>query len=137
MAIPKPLLFAGFIAAGFACFKGYTQLVKEPQCTTAACQCAKPYTEINDRWRAVSQPAVGKGPWGKPMGDVAKDSDRCADGTPTGVGGGEWYRFMGTRGDVIPINKPDTDMCGTLVRLLHQLAALPVAGRTGSRAGVS
>ena len=63
-------------------------------------QCAEPYKTISDDWRSVSHD--DKGPGGKVAGDVPVGS-LCDDNMkPTGIGGGNWYRFKGNAGDALP-----------------------------------
>lgn len=78
-------------------------------------QCARPYANVSDTWRAISN--GGYGPGGKIM------ADRGPNGFPlmgcgsrykaTGVGGGSWYRFTGVGGDALPLTSPGENHCGT------------------------
>jgi hypothetical protein len=91
------------------CESGWTG----PQCNTvdADPQCSLPYTNITDPWRSVKH--NDKGPGGKVAGDV-QIGTLCDDNMKaTGVGGGRWYRFVGSAGDRLPTSPPGIFKCGT------------------------
>jgi hypothetical protein len=63
-------------------------------------QCGQPYTTVGDSWRAVAN-------------TVDNHHGDCANGG-TGVGGDEWFRFIGTGGDALALMPPGRDHCGTV-----------------------
>eukprot|EP01047_Picozoa_sp_COSAG01_P004780 COSAG01_NODE_159_length_23702_cov_119.507585_15_plen_1233_part_00 len=86
---------------------------------SAASQCARPYTNVTDTWRTVSN-ANGVGPNRMTMGDIAYDDMTCqkprdcnyactneyarsGDVEATGLGGGQWFRFTGMGGTRLPV----------------------------------
>lgn len=70
-------------------------------------QCYEPFNIVKDAWRATSS-AVGN------HGDCA-GGNGCTDNCEqaTSVGGGGWYRFMGTGGDALALSTPGAYHCGT------------------------
>lgn len=79
----------------------------------AAAACAGiQYSNVSDAWRATSN--GGKGPGGKVMGDTYTFQAGCRDwNQPTGIGGGNWYRFVGAGGDALALTPPGNERCGT------------------------
>eukprot|EP01050_Picozoa_sp_SAG11_P016231 SAG11_NODE_2190_length_3706_cov_28.760189_2_plen_664_part_00 len=63
------------------------------------------YATLNDAWRATT--------------NTEDTSHNDCGNTPvgwlpaTGVGGGRWYRFVGTGGDALPLTAPGYEHCGT------------------------
>ena len=76
-------------------------------------QCYKPYTNVDDAWRATSHGQHG--PEGKTMGDRPLGEEDCALdlSQATGVGDDDWYRFSGVGGDALPLQSPGEYHCGT------------------------
>jgi hypothetical protein len=74
-------------------------------------QCAAPYVTLNDAWRSTSTGGSADDS-GHPMADHSM-SLSCGS-SPTGVGRGRWYRFVGPGGDALPLTFPGTQHCGTL-----------------------
>jgi hypothetical protein len=66
-------------------------------------QCDQPYTTLDDAWRSTS---TG-------LGSHRDCAGRTAYGPGTGVGGGGWYRFMGSGGDALVLTPPGGEHCGT------------------------
>jgi hypothetical protein len=68
-------------------------------------QCFQPYTSLSDSWRSPG---------------TATDQHYCDIASypsdpqisPTGVGGGRWYRFTGGGGDALPLTSPGARHCG-------------------------
>ena len=98
-------------------------VTRELTSTGPAIQCsvlADKYTTLNDWWRAANNSATRVLAWQCPerpctvMHWGTNQCDSANGGTsPTGVGGGHWYRFVGTAGDAIPLMPPGKDHCGT------------------------
>jgi hypothetical protein len=88
-----------------------------------AAQCeflAGAYTTVSDVWRGTSAPAehIPHGAGATHTGDITavdcgccgQDSSACQ---ATGVGNGDWYRFVGAGGDALPLSPPGKEHCGT------------------------
>ena len=76
-------------------------------------QCSKPYSNVSDAWRAVTN-WHGAGPGGKTMGDLKLGDSHCNQYThATGVGGGGWFRFVGAGGDALSQYARADGHCGT------------------------
>ena len=76
-------------------------------------QCSKPYSNVSDAWRAVTN-WHGTGPGGKTMGDLKVGDSHCNQYTQaTGVGGGGWFRFVGAGGDALSQYARADGHCGT------------------------
>jgi hypothetical protein len=64
------------------------------------------YATVSDAWRSTST-STEYGPGGKVMSDSALDGP-CSSGVHmTGVGGDNWYRFVGDGGDALPLAPPE------------------------------
>eukprot|EP01049_Picozoa_sp_SAG25_P009863 SAG25_NODE_1018_length_4280_cov_2.698158_2_plen_246_part_00 len=68
-------------------------------CSPFDLQCFAPYTTVEDAWRAISN-KDGPGTNYHYQQDV------------DGLGGGNWYRFVGAGGDAIPLSTPGELSCG-------------------------
>ena len=88
----------------------------------AATACAGiQYTNLSDAWRATTNGGKGPAPAGAPpgtpgkvMGDTFAPQPGCRDwNQPTGVGDGNWYRFVGVGGDALALTPPGNERCGT------------------------
>ena len=67
------------------------------------------HTIVCDPWRAVDNHAGGEN------GNIMSDCQGARGGAEVG-GPGNWYRFMGARGDALPLTSPrEINVCGTRV----------------------